>query len=42
MLFRQWPCIVQGLTDVSQNPQGAEHECELAEMNGTVRVELIT
>ena len=33
---------VQGLTDVNQNPQGPKHECELAEMNGTVRVELIT
>lgn len=34
--------IVQGLTDVNQNPQGEEYDCELAEMNETVRVELIT
>lgn len=34
--------VVQGLTDVNQNPQGEEYDCELAEMNETVRVELIT
>lgn len=34
--------IVQCLIDVNQNPQGAEHECELAEMNGTVKVEFLT
>lgn len=34
--------IVQGLTDVNQNPQGPEHEYELAGKSRSVRVELIT
>jgi hypothetical protein len=40
-LFREGP-YSSGLTDANPNPQGAKHDCELAEMKGTVEVELIT